>query len=166
MKFVVILLNVFSIACTHTVHNLKVEEEHEETIDYAVKSNCGDRCWKSKCWWETEDVIVCGVVFSFISDGHKRIFLSDISRDIEDSGLNVGFCGRDSFATHMTAALIGGVVGGLASAAVGGNVGDGVQIGTAASADAGVQPVHFDERLIVRACSSTPVMEKHRSGEG
>jgi hypothetical protein len=98
---------------------------------------------------ETESVAFCTVEFSFVVEWHQSEMLSAVAVRLQERGLKVGLCGRDSTGTQLLGTFIGGLAAGATSAALGGSSSDGAAVGAAvaASSDSDATSDELNERL-------------------
>lgn len=160
MKLATLLSLVLLItACSHSVHNLEVEPKLLSAISDETKIKCGKKCELQKCWWETPNFLVCDVAFSFVTDQSKFKILESTSKDLEKKDIFVGFCGRDSLGTSLTAAFIGGLVIVALSSATNSTPSYAVVGGSLGAKNAYIVTTDQKEAdLVKNACSSPPIV--------
>ncbi|MCX6118454.1 MAG: hypothetical protein NT027_13000 [Proteobacteria bacterium] len=109
-----VLVGVLFQSCVHNVHSLNVNDETQSQIKQSIETHCKkDSCSLQKCWEEEPDLYACRVEFSLSSDYERSNILTKIVDDLEEKGIDSGFCASDTvpagaarFAGQMAGAIL------------------------------------------------------------
>jgi hypothetical protein len=168
MKKILSLILMISLSgCTHAIYKLEVEPDVISSVHQTIGGYCGSSCEVEACWYETEQLVVCNVYFSFVTDSSQIEVLLKSSEALAAQKIQAGFCGKDTLGTIMVAAFIGGLIGGAIDRGIGGghyggSTGGAIGVGFGGSHD--TEAIYKDREVIKRACGSDPEGLYKRAG--